>query len=88
LSDAEWHSIGLVATWLKTFRSATTQMSTTKKPMLSTTHAIFCGLQEDLQNIIRHLPPSTSPCLKKGLMGAHRKLSDYYHLFDESPYYL
>jgi hypothetical protein len=88
LSEAEWHSIELVATWLKTFRSATTQMSATKRPMLSTTHAVFRGLQEDVRNIIRNLPLSTSRCLKKGLTDAHRKLSDYYHIFDESPYYL
>ena len=88
LQCKEWESIDLVATWLKNFRSATTQMSATKKPMLSTTHAIFCGLQEDLRNIIRNLPPTTLPSLKKGLTDAHRKLSDYYHTFDESPFYL
>ena len=88
LSDEEWDSIGYVASWLKTFRSATTQMSTTKKPMLSTTHAVFRGLQDEIRNIIRTLPPSTSPQLIKGLTDAHRKLSDYYHTFDESPFYL
>lgn len=41
LSDKEWHSIDLIATWLKTFHSATTQMLATKKPMLSTMHAVF-----------------------------------------------
>ena len=56
--------------------------------MLSTTHAVFCGLQEEIRGIIRSLPPSTSPSLKKGLTDAHRKLSDYYHTFDESPFYL
>ena len=63
-------------------------MSTTKKPMLSTTHAVFRGLQDEIRNIIRTLPPSTSPQLIKGLTDAHRKLSDYYHTFDESPFYL
>ncbi|KAF8460450.1 hypothetical protein DFH94DRAFT_618290, partial [Russula ochroleuca] len=41
LSDDDWESIKLVASWLKSFRSATVEMSTTKIPMLSTTHAIF-----------------------------------------------
>ena len=41
LSNADWESIKLVASWLKSFRSATTEMSITKSPMLSTTHAIF-----------------------------------------------
>jgi hypothetical protein len=41
LSNADWESIKLVALWLKSFRSVTTEMSTTKYPMLSMTHAIF-----------------------------------------------
>jgi hypothetical protein len=63
-------------------------MSTTRMPMLSTTHAVFRGLQEDLRDIIRSLPDSVSPSLKKGLTDAHRKLSDYYYKIDQSPYYL
>ncbi|KAH9476309.1 hypothetical protein JR316_0011884 [Psilocybe cubensis] len=31
---------------------------------------------------------STPPSLLKGLTDAHRKLSDYFHTFDESPFYL
>ena len=63
-------------------------MSATQTPMLSSIHAIFCGLEEDLQEIIRSLPDSTSPRLIKGLTDAHRKLSDYYQTFDESPFYI
>ena len=88
LSDEDWHSIDLVTTWLKSFRTATTQMSTTQTPMLLLIHAIFHGLEEDLQDIIRSLPNSTSPRLMKGLTDAHRKLSDYYQTFDESPFYI
>lgn len=88
LSDDEWSSIDLITTWLKSFRSATAQMSATRTPMLSTTHAIFRGLQEDLCDILRSLPNSTSPCLIKGLTDAHRKLSDYYYTFDQSPFYI
>lgn len=62
-------------------------MSATKKPMLSTTHAIFRGLQDNLRHILKELPNSVPPELKAGLTDAHRKLSDYYHKFDESPYY-
>ncbi|KAG6808229.1 hypothetical protein H0H92_004971 [Tricholoma furcatifolium] len=41
LSDEDWNAITLVASWLKSFRSTTSQMSATKNPMLSTTHAIY-----------------------------------------------
>jgi hypothetical protein len=88
LSEDEWSGIELVTNWLKSFQSATTQMSATKTPMLSTTHAIFHGLQGDLQDILRSLPETAAPELKKGLTNAHLKLSDYYYKFDESPYYL
>jgi hypothetical protein len=63
-------------------------MSATQTPMLSSIHAIFRGLEEDLQDIIQSLPNSTSPRLMKGLTDAHHKLSDYYQTFDESPFYI
>ncbi|KAJ7588247.1 hypothetical protein C8J56DRAFT_785909, partial [Mycena floridula] len=84
----DWESIQLVMTWLKSFRSATTQMSATQTPMLSSTHAIFRGLQDDLRDILHELPDLTSPALKQGLLASHRKLSDYYYKFDESPFYV
>ena len=87
LSDADWESIKLVASWLKSFRSATTEMSTTKLPMLSTTHAIFRGLQDDIKDILRSLPNSVPPKIKLGLTDAHCKLSDYYYQYDVSPFY-
>jgi hypothetical protein len=87
LSNDEWDAIDLVTTWLKSFRSATTQMSATKTPMLSTTYAVFRGLQEELRDTLRSLPDSTPPRLIKGLTDAHLKLSDYYHTFDTSPFY-
>jgi hypothetical protein len=87
LSNTDWESIKLVASWLKSFRSATTEMSATKVPMLSTTHAIFRGLQDEIKKILHDLPNSVSPKIKLGLMDAHRKLSDYYYQFDASPFY-
>jgi hypothetical protein len=87
LSEEEWTSISMVSSWLKSFRSATTQMSATKIPMLSTTHAIFRGLQDDLKNILRNQPANLPLSIKMGLLDAHEKLSDYYHKFDESPFY-
>ena len=87
LSDEEWATISMVSSWLKSFRSATTQMSATKVPMLSTTHAIFRGLQDDIKTILRGLPVTVPWAIKKGLLDAHEKLSDYYHKFDESPFY-
>jgi hypothetical protein len=62
-------------------------MSTTMFPMLSTTHAIFRGLQEDIKGILRSLPTTVSTRIKQGLIDAHTKLSDYYHKYDESPFY-
>ncbi|KAJ6573135.1 hypothetical protein DFH09DRAFT_916226, partial [Mycena vulgaris] len=88
LSDADWNAIGLVPDWLKVFRSATTDMSRTKHSMLSVTHAIFRGLQDHLRQIIHDLSDSAPPRLKRGLLEAHRKLSDYYYKSDASPYYL
>ena len=57
----------MVASWLKAFRSATTQMSSTKTPTLSHVHAIFCGLQDELKDILRALLNSVSPNIKRGL---------------------
>jgi hypothetical protein len=87
LGEDEWVAITQVADWLMAFRSATTQMSTSKTPMLSTTHAIFRGLQEHIQQIYRDLPMSTPSKIKAGLLDAHKKLSDYYYKFDQSPFY-
>ena len=87
LSNTDWESLKLVTSWLKSFQSATTEMSTTRVPMLSTTHAIFRGLQDDIKNILRDLPNSVSPKIKLGLTDAHRKLSEYYYQFDVSPFY-
>ncbi|KAJ6529069.1 hypothetical protein DFH09DRAFT_99895 [Mycena vulgaris] len=87
LTAADWEAITMVAGWLKSFRTATTLMSTTKRPVLSFTHTIFRGLQDDLRTSIRGLPLSTPSVLRNGLLEAHRKLSDYYYKSDESPYY-
>ena len=87
LTDEDWRAVEMVTRWLKSFRSATTQMSATKIPMLSTTHAIFRGLQADIKDIL-HEENGLSPCLIKGLSDAHLKLSEYYYKFDESPFYL
>jgi hypothetical protein len=70
LTALDWDSIILVTGWLKSFRTATTLMSTTKRPMLSYTHAIFRGLQEDLRTSLRELPLSTPSVLRNGLLDA------------------
>jgi hypothetical protein len=88
LEESEWDAITQVADWLRLFCLATTQMSKTKgSSMLSSTHAIFRGLQGHITNIIRNLPDSTSQTIKTGLFEAHRKLSNYYFKFDQSPLY-
>jgi hypothetical protein len=45
--------------------------------MLSSTHAIFRGLQDHLRGILRDLPDSIDPSIKEGLLSSHEKLSDY-----------
>jgi hypothetical protein len=42
---------------------------------------------EQPKNNLRRLPEDIAPAIKKGLLEAHTKLSDYYTKFDESPYY-
>ena len=86
LSNTDWESIDLVALWLKSFRSVTMEMLATKVPMLSTTHMIFWGLQDEIKKILRKLSNSVSPKIKLNLMNAHWKLSDYYYQFDVSPF--
>jgi hypothetical protein len=87
LDPNDWAAISQVAGWLKAFRSATTEMSKTKEPMLSTVHAIFRGLQDHVSSTLRELPDSAPSQLRTGLVEAHTKLSDYYFRSDESPYY-
>ena len=78
LSTTDWAAIQLVSNWLKTFRLATTEMSTTKKPMLSSNHDTFITLQSDLKQIIKDLPLSVDRELLDGLKNAHLKLSQYF----------
>ncbi len=88
MSASDWDNVSMVMGWLKTFRFTMTEMSTSKKPMLSTMHAVFRGIQDEIKSILTHLPNSTPPEIKKGLMDAHLKLSDYYYKFDESSFYI
>ncbi|KAJ7614840.1 hypothetical protein FB45DRAFT_248536 [Roridomyces roridus] len=88
LTDKDWDALRQVRSWLSNFRTATTDMSTTSKPMLSQTHLVFCDLQRGVKKTLRELPGNVAPELKTGLLAAHKKLSDYYFTFDASPYYL
>ncbi|KAK6981508.1 Transposase-like protein, partial [Favolaschia claudopus] len=88
LTVQDWTAIETVADWLQTFRAATTEMSRTSRPMLSSTHSTFRGLQKILKDKITALPPNSSPELREGLARAHLKLSDYYYKFDQSPFYI
>jgi hypothetical protein len=49
---------------------------------------MFRTIQQDLKNAISNLPESADPALRKGLVEAHLKLSEYYTKFDQSRYYL
>jgi hypothetical protein len=55
--------------------------------MLSSTHAIYRGLQDSLRTSLSTLPDNAPPTLQLGLAQAHRKLSDYYNKIDDSQYY-
>ena len=88
LSEDEWSSIWLVASWLEKFRDVTTQMSATHWPMLSHTHTIFRGLQEHFRKSLQHLPSGIDSCIRDGLVAAHQKLSEYYYRFDQPPFYI
>ena len=87
MTPEDWEAVLLVTSWLKSFRSATMQMSTTKQPMLLSTQAIYHGLQDLLRTSVSTLPNNTPSRLKQGLTRAHRKLSDYYNKTDDSQYY-
>lgn len=87
LDKAKWDAITLVQDWLTLFCKATTEMSTTKQPMLSMALAIFCRLQDHLCDIMRVLPNNSPAQLWQGLIDAHEKLSEYYYCIDKSPFY-
>jgi hypothetical protein len=87
LDTDDWEAIAQVSAWLNAFRSATTQMSKTKVPMLLMVHAVFRGLQDHVALLLRKLPDSAPSQLRTGLVEAHTKLSNYYFRSDESPYY-
>jgi hypothetical protein len=87
LMTADWAALKLVTDWLMVFPAAMTQMSAKKQPMLSSTHAIFLGLQKEIKRAIAALPSTADPVLRQGLVDAHLKLSDYFTKFDQSRYY-
>ncbi|KAI9429582.1 hypothetical protein F5148DRAFT_990644, partial [Russula earlei] len=71
LSDTDWESFTLVTSWLTSIQAATIKMSATKIPMLSMMHAIFCGLQDDIENILCDLPNSVLTRIKLSLTDVH-----------------
>ena len=87
LSEADWRAIKLVENWLHCFAEATTVMSGTKHNTLSSVHAVFRGLQDEVRKFLIALPSSAPSELKSGLQAAHKKLSDYFYKFDTSPFY-
>ncbi|KAJ3724199.1 hypothetical protein DFJ43DRAFT_968163, partial [Lentinula guzmanii] len=88
LTDSDWTALESIKNWLSEFRTATTEMSTTKNPMLSQTHLVFRGLQRSIKSIIMSLPANANATLKTALVETHKKLSNYYFKFDVCPYYL
>lgn len=88
LQQPDWLAIELVADWLLCFRQATTQMSATKEMTLSSVHAVFRGLQDEVRSALESIPKTAPASLLTGLIAAHRKLSDYQGIFNISPFYL
>lgn len=88
LSDEDWAAIELVTRWLSMYRQATEKMSSTSNVTLSYAHRVFHKLQAHVRDALRDIPKNAPPQLKRGLVRAHRKLSDYHVHFDESPFYL
>ena len=85
----DWDAIVLVAQWLKSFRSATTQLLTRKHNQCSHKHKPFIEVfKNHYVESLRNLPKNTLPQLKLGLLRAHRKLSNYYNEIDNSPSYI
>ena len=78
----------LVASWLKSFCLAITEMSTIKALMLSTTYAIFQGLQNNIKDILCSLLDLVLPRIKLGLTDAYCKLSDNYYQYNASSFYI
>jgi hypothetical protein len=67
LAPSEWAALKQVGDWLKSYRYATTKMSTTKQPMLSMTHAVFRLLQDELKAAIAALPSTADLPFLRGL---------------------
>lgn len=88
LTQSDWGAIELVEEWLRLFREATTLMSTTSGITLSSVHSTFRELQDHVRDAFKSMPATAPPSLKQGLLNAHTKLSDYYLIFDASPYYV
>ncbi|KIK78006.1 hypothetical protein PAXRUDRAFT_17123 [Paxillus rubicundulus Ve08.2h10] len=63
-------------------------MSTAKEATLSFVYVIFKGLQDDLKKNLAELPNDTPQHVRNALTHTHRKLSDYYYKYDQSPLYV
>ncbi|KAF5354397.1 hypothetical protein D9758_010800 [Tetrapyrgos nigripes] len=75
LDETDWANITKVTAWLKTFRVATLQMSTTKTPMLSSTLEVLRSLEDNIKEIISSLGPwDVSDDVCDALIAAHGKL--------------
>jgi hypothetical protein len=86
LAPEEWDIIVVVTDWLLVFRKATTAMSATRVPMLSSTHATLKGLQDKLKKELAKLSNKTSTEVRSALIDAHNKLGEYFFKIDASPY--
>ena len=89
LAAHDWKAIEIVTDWLLMFRKITTIMSASKTTStLSYVQAVFTRLQNDVKEKLSSLPQDTPRQLKEGLIAAHTKLSDYFSIYDGSPYYV
>lgn len=87
LNEEDWHGLELVEQWLLAFREATTEMSATHKPMLSSLYSVFRGLQSHLREKLSALPDNTNGALVNAIIDSHDVLGKYFYKSKSSPYY-
>jgi hypothetical protein len=89
LSSDEWEAIRIVSLWLATFQQATTIMSSSKaSSSLSQVLAAFLGLRDSIVHNMEDIPQGTHEELRRGLVEARGKLTDYLTKLSSSPYYM
>jgi hypothetical protein len=88
LLPEEWAAIEIVKEWLQMFQLATTRLSSLDTSTISSVFAVFLGLQSHVRTQLANAPVDLPPELTAGLIGAHKKLAEYFTKSDACPYYM